>query len=379
MQPATSHVRVIASEGSWIEGDAVVQLNATGRLPGMLAAIGMPDLHPGKGTPIGAAFISEKVIYPHLVGNDIGCGMGLWQTNLKTRKIKLDRWVSRLRNADGWGLDGRWPGDAVLRLRDAGIQVEPGDLRSLGTIGGGNHFAELQRVAEIDDPEAWERLQLSQQHLFILVHSGSRGLGEAILRAHVDVHGGQPIEADGEVGTAYLARHDRAVAWARVNRDVIAERMAEALGGERTAVLDICHNSVEPATWQGKSVYLHRKGAAPSTVGPVVIPGSRGSVSYLVMPTERGAEAGYSLAHGAGRRWKRKDSKSRLKRRYSPDDLVRTKLGSRVICDDRSLLYEEAPEAYKDITQVIGDLVDAGLINLIARLHPVITYKTQSR
>ncbi len=357
----------------------MVQLEATGRLPGMVAAIGMPDLHPGKGTPIGAAFISEQVIYPHLVGNDIGCGMGLWQTDLKTRKIKLDRWVARLRKADGTGLDGRWSGDAKSRLRAAGLVPETGDLRPLGTIGGGNHFAELQQVASIDDPEAWEALGLSQKHLFILVHSGSRGLGEAILRAHVDVHGGKPIAADGDVGKAYLARHDRAVAWARVNRDVIAERMADALGAERNPVLDICHNSVEPATWQQKQVYLHRKGAAPSTRGPVVIPGSRGSVSYLVMPSDRGEEAGYSLAHGAGRKWKRKDSKSRLKNRYSPDDLQRTKLGSRVICDDRALLYEEAPEAYKDITQVIGDLVDAGLIHLIARFHPVITYKTQSR
>ncbi|MGB1015801.1 MAG: RNA ligase RtcB family protein [Nannocystaceae bacterium] len=379
-EPSAAHVHVVASEGSWIEGDAVVQLRATARLPGMLAAIGMPDLHPGKGTPIGAAFISEDVIYPHLVGNDIGCGMGLWQTSLKARKIKLDRWVARLRKGNnGAGLDGPWSGDAATRLRDAGLEPAAGDLRPLGTIGGGNHFAELQRVAEVDDQAAFDALGLNEKQLLILVHSGSRGLGEAILRAHVDVHAGKPVLATGEVGQTYLQRHNRAVAWARVNRDVIAERFAEALTSERRQVLDICHNSVVPATWQGKNVYLHRKGAAPSTAGPVVIPGSRGAVSYLVQPTKQGAEAGYSLAHGAGRKWRRSDSKSRLRNRYSPDDLVRTKLGSRVICDDRSLLYEEAPEAYKDITRVIGDLVDAGLITLIARLQPVITYKTQSR
>ena len=127
-------VRVIASARTWIEGDAVQQLETTARLPGMRAAIGMPDLHPGKGSPIGAAFVCEGHLYPHLVGNDIGCGMGLWQTDLLRRKLKRDRWADRLDD-----LDERWDGDVgaaagerlaaedreILTLRD--LEGLPGD------------------------------------------------------------------------------------------------------------------------------------------------------------------------------------------------------------------------------------------------------------
>src|SRR6058998_1353480 len=77
-----SDVKIIAGPKTWIEGDAVQQLKKTAELPGMVRAVGMPDLHPGPGTPVGAAFVSKGRFYPHLVGNDIACGMGLWQTEL---------------------------------------------------------------------------------------------------------------------------------------------------------------------------------------------------------------------------------------------------------------------------------------------------------
>src|SRR5215813_8890033 len=99
----TAEVRVIASPESWIEGAAVQQLEKTATLPGMRLAVGLPDLHPGKGSPIGAAFAVDERIYPALVGNDIGCGVGLWQTGLRSRAIRREEWVDRLR-----GLDGPW-------------------------------------------------------------------------------------------------------------------------------------------------------------------------------------------------------------------------------------------------------------------------------
>jgi release factor H-coupled RctB family protein len=83
----------------------------------------------------------------------------------------------------------------------------------------------------------------------------------------------------------------------------------------------------------------------------------------------------FSLAHGAGRKWRRSECRGRLSRRYRAHDLVRTEIGSRVICSDRDLLYEEAPQAYKDIERVIGDLLDAGLVRVIATLRPLVTYK----
>jgi release factor H-coupled RctB family protein len=360
-------VRVIASTRTWIEGEAVQQLEGTARLPGMRAAIGMPDLHPGKGSPIGAAFLCEGRVYPHLVGNDIGCGMGLWATDLLRRKAKRDRWAERLGD-----LDGPWDGDPAAAL--AGVGTTEFDA-SLGTIGGGNHFAELQAIDRVEDAAGLAAAGLDEGALVLLVHSGSRGLGESILRAHVDSFAAGGLDVGTPDADAYLRRHDHAVGWARINRAVIAGRFAEALGAELTPVLDVCHNSVVAA----EGCWLHRKGAAPSTEGLVVIPGSRGTLSYLVRPVAGGEDAGWSLAHGAGRKWKRGEVKARLKDRYRPADLGQTALGGRVICEDRELLYEEAPEAYKDIDVVVGALVEAGLCAVVATLRPLITYKTRRR
>jgi release factor H-coupled RctB family protein len=95
-----ANIKVIPSEKTWIEDDALQQLKATAQLPGMKYVVGLPDLHVGRGHPIGAAFMSEKWIYPQLVGNDIGCGMGLWKTDLLVHKLKLDKWVDKLDNLD---------------------------------------------------------------------------------------------------------------------------------------------------------------------------------------------------------------------------------------------------------------------------------------
>jgi hypothetical protein len=92
---AAPAVRVIASPKSWIVGDAATQLQRVAQLPGAVQVVGMPDLHPGKGAPIGAVVATRGVLYPHLAGNDIGCGMGLWHTDLSSRRLKLDRWIRK--------------------------------------------------------------------------------------------------------------------------------------------------------------------------------------------------------------------------------------------------------------------------------------------
>ena len=366
---AAAEVRVIAGADSWIEGEAVQQLERTAELPGMRAAIGMPDLHPGKDSPIGAAYITDGRLYPHLVGNDIGCGMGLWASERRLKHLKRERWAERLRS-----LSEPWAEDPGPWLAEAGLAPSEAD-RSLGSVGGGNHFAELQAVESIEDAEACAALGVEVDRLYVLVHSGSRGLGESILREHVGRFGAAGVDADGPDGLAYRQRHDSAVAWATVNRRVIADRVAGAIGGTLRSLLDVCHNSVSAVEHRGCACWLHRKGAAPSSAGPVVIPGSRGAMSYLVEPVGEGRESGYSLAHGAGRRWQRGSTRERLRGRYRPDQLQQTALGSLVICDDRDLLFEEAPEAYKDIDAVVGDLVDAGLCRVLAQLRPVITFK----
>ena len=106
-----------------------------------------------------------------------------------------------------------------------------------------------------------------------------------------------------------------------------------------------------------------------------MVPGSRGTLNYLVDPVGDKTRNLFSLAHGAGRKWNRKSTRDRLKSKYSPKALTQTILGSAVICDDKELLFEEAPEAYKNIESVIEDMVQAGLIKVLATLRPLITYK----
>lgn len=363
-------VVLIAADDTWIEGKAIQQLETTARLPGMQRVAGMPDLHPGRGYPVGAAFFSTNRLYPALVGNDIGCGMALWRTDMPTARLHLDKLEKRLGNLDA-PLGEDWA-EAV-----AAFGLPPcGHERSLGTIGGGNHFAELQQLDQSYDDAALERLGLCRKHLLLLVHSGSRGLGEAILREQVDLFGHAGLEAGSEACTHYLARHDGALRFAEANRQLIARRMLERLRADGEAVLDVNHNLVSPARIDGRDGWLHRKGATPADQGVMVIPGSRGDFSYLVEPVadERSL---LSLAHGAGRKWMRSECKDRLAPRYSVEQLARTALGSRVICADRALIYEEAPEAYKAIDSVVGALRDAGLVRVLARLKPVLTYKTR--
>ena len=90
--------RIVCSENSWIEGDAVRQLQQASALNGIVYAVGLPDMHPGKCSPVGAAYMSKAVIYPALIGNDVGCGIGLFSTQIKNKKIKRDKWIKRLKD-----------------------------------------------------------------------------------------------------------------------------------------------------------------------------------------------------------------------------------------------------------------------------------------
>ncbi|KAF0812227.1 RNA-splicing ligase RtcB [Andreprevotia sp. IGB-42] len=371
MQYLADGVTLCATADTWIEGEALRQLKHTATLPGMRRVAGMPDLHPGRGYPVGAAFFSTGQIYPALIGSDIGCGMALWQTGLDARRSSAAKLAKQLGSID-CPLDGSWQAQIdALQLADADYTA------ALGTIGSGNHFAEVQRLETIFDADAVAALGLDASHLQLLVHSGSRGLGQAILELHMIAHGHNPLTLGSAECTAYLARHDNALRFAEANRALIARRMLARWRSDGRCVLDINHNLVSPARIAGEDGWLHRKGATPADVGAVVIPGSRGDYSYLVQPVaEAGLDSLYSLAHGAGRKWARKDCKGRLERRYTAAQLTRTRLGGHVICEDRDLLYEEAPEAYKAIDSVVDALEQAGLLRKLARLAPLLTYKT---
>ncbi|WP_433131491.1 RNA ligase RtcB family protein [Micromonospora sp. CA-240977] len=359
--PAT--VTVFASAASWIESAALAQCQQVAALDGMIHVAAMPDLHPGKGAPIGAAMAST-VLYPFLVGSDIGCGIAVFPIRLKravperlaARFPDLDRSLDPDRDAD----DPAW---AVVQG-----DVPAGHLDGLGTVGRGNHFVELARVDTVLDARHASRLGLDAGDLVLIVHTGSRGLGERILRAHTEAHGAGAAPDP----AAYLTMHDDAVRWGSLNRRVLAARVAYALGAEPTApIVDQCHNLVEVRD----GVYLHRKGAAPGDGRDVLVAGTRGTASYLVA-AHAGPEANHSVAHGAGRKMSRADALRRGRAKHTVEELRRTPVGSLVVCGDRQLLFEEAPTAYKRIEQVIADLVEHRLATPVVSTTPLVTYKT---
>jgi release factor H-coupled RctB family protein len=381
VQKIAENVSLIASADTWIEGLAIQQLIKTSELEGMHSVAGMPDLHPGRGYPIGAAFFTTNKIYPALVGNDIGCGMSFWQSSAKVSKVNLDQLAKKFTHVEK-PLDESWRDTIEGRKLDKGITTDGFD-RALGTIGGGNHFAEFQAIEEVFNQKAIDELGLSKKHLQLLVHSGSRGLGQSILLEHVTKHHHEGLNIDDEDFKDYIAKHDEAVRWAELNRELIAKRFLDAIRAKGECALDINHNLVTAKSIHGKQGWLHRKGATPSDKGYVVIPGSRGDYSYLVKPlvgnkanTCKLSKSLFSLAHGAGRKWKRGECHGRLGHKYKQKDLYRTALGSRVVCGNKELLYDEAPQAYKKCETVISDMLDAGLIELIAKLRPVLTFKT---
>ena len=370
-QNKKTDVRIIASDEVWMDGKAVAQLHSVAKLPEVNRAVGMPDMHASRSIPVGFAIVTKGLIYPHLIGNDIGCGMGLWRTDLKARQVKLDKWERKLT-----GLDLPWDGNRTAFLQRESALPTPLDS-SLGTIGGGNHFTELHRVEEEVDAAACEELGVHKKLLYLLVHSGSRGLGEFVQKKYRETafHG---LKSDSPEAREYLLDHRHAVAWAKANRSLISHRFLACLGTVGERIVDEEHNSVERYTSASGDSWIHRKGASPSNRGPVVIPGSRGSFSYLVQPIGAQEPSAYSLPHGAGRKWSRSDCKDRLRKRYSLESLTRTELGSRVVCDNKSLLYQEAPQAYKDIEVIINGLQKAGLIKVVAKLRPLITYKMKN-
>lgn len=365
------HIQIIADSNTWIEGNAVAQLETTARLPHMLRVAGMPDLHAGRGYPVGAAFFSDRHFYPALIGNDIGCGMAFWQTDLRAAKLKPAKLAKQLGNIDT-PLD---KDEQVELLGDAVDMRQFSDGLAVGTIGGGNHFAELQTVdtvyrADLLPPD------FDENHLQLLVHSGSRGLGQQILQRHIATFGHQGLAEEGEAATAYLAEHQAALEFASLNRRLIAARMLDRWRAEGTCLLDVHHNFLEQTEIDSTTGWLHRKGATPTDKGLVMIPGSRGDYSYLVRPAEDCQISLNTLAHGAGRKWQRGECKGRLSHKYTADSLRQTEFGSVVVCQDKALIFEEAPQAYKSIDSVIAAMKNAGLIELVARFKPVLTYKT---
>lgn len=361
LPPDAARIGAFFSPGAWIEGAALQQAHHVAGLPGMQAVALFPDLHPGKYGPTGMAALSER-LHPQLIGNDIGCGMGLFALDLPVRKFRFDKAEPRLRN-----LMEHQPFDAREELAGAGLPVDlwPG---ALGEIGGGNHFCEVQAIADLVPGT-----ELDRDRLYLLVHSGSRGLGASVFAGIQSAGLTDRIDADKEAGRDWLARHDQCVAWAELNRKLIAARAVAALGAAAELIVDTPHNLVRPLD----GGFVHYKGAAsvaPGLLAPLA--GSRATASYLVKALD-GVDASLgAISHGAGRKYDRGAMHGRVGRtRSDRDNLLRNRWGGKLICDDRNLVIEEAATAYKVAGKVLADLASFVLVEPVAELRPLLTYK----
>ena len=409
---------LISGPDVWMESEATRQLAAVAQLEGCVHAAGMPDLHPGRGFPIGAVVACRDVVHPHLVGGDAGCGARVVVTSVE--RTSPDRLERRLRAAfeapvledvdpdalfdavwhagvraftelDGVPEDLRWlaardlaaeaaratatgctPDDALGPSGDA-APYRAGFARALGTIGGGNHFAELARVGPVLDREAGASIGLARDAVVVVAHSGSRGLGAALAETWgIGVLRGADRDR-------YLGELAGACRFARANRLVLTYRLLSALGALRDHTLrggfDVTHNDVRREAVAGADAWVHRKGAAPAPAGPLaIVLASRGAPSWIMKGT--GAAPGLgSVAHGAGRRMTRSEAVDKLKQRYRRSEVTRSATGGRVICDDKILLFEEHPDAYKAIEPVIAALETHGQATRVAALTPIATVK----
>lgn len=360
LEKSTIDCQILAIE-SHIDPVAIQQLDHTCTLPGLVKIRGLPDLHPGNGIPVGATCLFKDRVYPYLVGTDIGCGMAFYQLDLETNKFNAEKLAKKIRKSD---IDKGYDGD-ISQFTEQDIDYR----EQLGTVGAGNHFAEFMAISEVYSS------QIDQNHVYLLVHSGSRRFGKEIHDQFGQYLTG--LSPDSPECQDYMKLHDKANQYAHLNRDIIAHRLAQIANSSYHNLFHLSHNFVEHIVLDGEEFWLHRKGVA--SVKPeqnlLVIPGSRGDYSYLVEPIhEKMPDCLWSIAHGAGRRL----SRHAVPRHIPASQYTRTELGNPVICDNKDLLYEEAPQAYKNVEVVIDDLVKLGFIKVVAKMKPLLTFKTLS-
>lgn len=441
-----------------LSDNSITQLINTSTLPGIIQyAVAMPDIHQGYGFPIGgvvATRLPQGVISPGGVGYDINCGVRLLVSQATVEEIHpfLEEIASALYANCPSGVGAHGP----LRLSDAELDevlhqgsrsmpkrgyVEKQDLdhteefgripgadsayvsehahergrRQLGSLGAGNHFIEVDRVAEVYDQAIATRLNIYQDSVAVQIHCGSRGFGHQVCEDYVSrfqksVHEfgiTLPdrelvcVPFDSDEGQEYFRAMACAANFAFANRQLLAhlirQSFEQVLAGRVKnfylhQVYDIAHNmaKIEEHEIGGQRLRLcvHRKGATRAfgpgspvlpddlrDIGqPVLIPGSMGTASYVLTGTTAAMQQTFgSTCHGAGRLM----SRAKAKKVVRGEDL-RHQLKSRGIvvrAGSMSGLAEEAPTAYKDVSRVVEVVHQAGIAKKIARLEPIAVIK----
>jgi tRNA-splicing ligase RtcB (3'-phosphate/5'-hydroxy nucleic acid ligase) len=340
----------------------------------------MPDVHVAGDVCVGTAMATRRLIYPAAVGGDIGCGM---------LAMAFDASADVLRDAESAGKLLRAIGEnipAVRRHRSRTLALpaaldpaalshpalaalaRPGEEGRLqfGTLGGGNHFIELQ--ADGDD------------RLWLMIHSGSRAMGQEVKRHHVARasrrSAGMPaLDAEAAEGQAYLADQQWARTYAEENRRAMGEILAALLRSQfriepvAESMIGCDHNHVRREEHFGQMLFVHRKGAMPADRdAPGIVPGSMGTRSFHVAGLGC-ADSLRSSAHGAGRLF----SRHQARRRFGAADVRRQMRG--VWFDPRigEVLREESPAAYKNVEAVMR--AQQALVAITRVLRPLLVFK----
>lgn len=353
----------------------------------------MPDTHPGYGMPIGGVAAFKDILIPNAVGVDIGCGVCFAETNLERQQLteKLgQRIISEIMDRIPLGFKHRQaPQDAPaietwIKENNGSLQRQfalykelEGVFHQLGTLGGGNHFIEIQ-----EDQDGM---------LCLMIHSGSRNLGMKIAnyfneKAKVvskkngwQNHARNQLAfflADSESGKAYLEWMQMALKFAEENRRLMMRELQDILNGlfpELRIVrqINVHHNYAALEHHFGEALWVHRKGAIRVAKGELgVIPGAMGSHSFLVEGLGN-EESFMSCSHGAGRHISRKQALKEIKKESVYKDLEEQ--GVQVGTPDRDALVDESRFVYKDIHRVMANQRD--LIQPIKALKSVLVVK----
>lgn len=387
------------THGVPVEPEAREQLQNTAKMPFIFQHLAvMPDVHLGKGSTIGSVIPTKGAIIPAAVGVDIGCGMIAVRTSLVASDLPDN--LSGLRSAieqavphgrtstrsgrdkGAWGtppqeVDNHWSLLAARfkRLTDGYPQLlKTNNYQHLGTLGTGNHFIEIC----LDE----------QQRVWVMLHSGSRGVGNAIgtlfislaqqdMQQHIANLPDRNLAYFKE-GSKHYDDYMEAVSWAqdfaRHNREVMMSRVLAALSGIVTKpfitqqeAVNCHHNYVQKESHFGEEVLVTRKGAVSAQKGQMgIIPGSMGAKSFIVRGLGN-EESFCSCSHGAGRTM----SRTAAKKRFTVDDQIRAT--AHVECRKDSDVIDEIPMAYKDIDAVMA--AQASLVEIVHTLRQVVCVK----
>jgi len=377
----TEENKVIKSWCNNPEDGTIDQARNLANLPFLFKHVAlMPDGHQGYGMPIGGVIACNSVVIPNAVGVDIGCGMAVVKTTLTEITIsELKTIMSGIRKRIPVGFSHH------KRMQDFSLMPELTDekivseqylsaSRQLGTLGGGNHFIEIQKG--------------SDGHIWIMIHSGSRNLGYKVAKYYNEIAKEAnkkwytqvdpkndlaflPIDMDDCQN--YLKEMEYCLKFAKANRALMIENIKCAFGEVFAEIsfdnfIDIHHNYVAIENHFGKNVWIHRKGATSAKEGQTgIIPGSQGTSSYIVRG-KGNPDSFKSCSHGAGRKMGRKEARKSLNledEQKKLDGVIHS------VRSEKDL--DEACGAYKNINIVMEEQKD--LVDIVIRMEPLAVIK----